>query len=104
MPIDWEYQEDRPGGVATQECLVSVAKAATIHESTVDVWPWEPSPTGEANREVIPSGWFSATESAPARTQRPPSWRAQAFVQDQPLISGNEKFPPVTHVTRATPI
>jgi len=54
MPIDWEFQEDRPGGLATPECHVSVAKTATIYESTVDVWPWAPSPTGEANRAVVP--------------------------------------------------
>ena len=68
MPIDWEYQEDRPGGVATQEGLVSVAKAATIHESTVDVWPWEPSPTGEANREVIPLFYLEEGINPPSAT------------------------------------
>ena len=54
MAIDWEYQEDRPGGLAAPECFVSVAKAEALYESTEDVWPWEPSPTGEAGRAIIP--------------------------------------------------
>ena len=54
MAIDWDHQENRPGSLATSECLVSVAKAEQIYQATVDVWPWQPSPTGEANRAVIP--------------------------------------------------
>ena len=54
MPNDLDYEENRPGGLASHECLVSTAKASALYRATKDVLGWKPSPSGEAAREVIP--------------------------------------------------
>ena len=52
--IDMEYEENRPAGVASHECFVSVARNEPLFTSMEKVWPWAPSPSGEANRAAIP--------------------------------------------------
>ena len=55
MPVDVDYQENRPGGVPSHQNLLSVAKAEPIFISTQHSHGWLPSPTGEAARAVIAS-------------------------------------------------
>ena len=55
MPVDIDYQENRPGGVANHENLLSVAKTEPIYIATQHSLEWRPSPTGEAARAVVPS-------------------------------------------------
>ena len=52
--IDMDYEENRPAGVASHECFVSVARAEPLFTAMEKVWPWVPSPSGEANRAGIP--------------------------------------------------
>ena len=55
MPVDIDYQENRPGGVANHENLLSVAKTEPIYIATQHSLEWRPSPTGEATRAVVQS-------------------------------------------------
>ena len=52
--IDMEYEENRPAGVASHECYVSVARVEPLFIAMEKAWPWIPSPSGEANRAAIP--------------------------------------------------
>ena len=55
MPVDIDYQENRPGGVANHENLLSVAKTEPIYLATQHCLDWRPSPSGEAARAVVQS-------------------------------------------------
>ena len=52
--IDMDYEENRPAGVASHECFVSVARVEPLFTAMEKAWPWVPSPSGEANRAAIP--------------------------------------------------
>ena len=53
MPTDIDYEENRPGGVASHECWASTAKASAFYRSTKGALGWNPSPSGEAGRAVL---------------------------------------------------
>ena len=78
MPNDIDYEENRPGGVASHACFISVAKASAIYTATQEVLGWIPSPSGEAARMVIPVMELEELVRSAAVADDWPTWTATA--------------------------
>ena len=52
--MDLDYLENRPAGLPSDECFLSIPKASMLYRSTETALPWVPTSNGEAARAMIP--------------------------------------------------
>ena len=52
--MDIDYLENRPAGLPSNECFLSVPKTSLLYRSTETALSWAPASNGEAARAMIP--------------------------------------------------
>ena len=52
--MDLDYLENRPAGLPSDECFLSIPKASMLYRATETALPWVPTSNGEAARAMIP--------------------------------------------------